>query len=143
MQPVPTSRFPAPLRAQLEHAERLARLLATLYCGAEPGDPARLWLTGRSDEVGVFVADICETWTEDGLATVRACDSIARYLRSLQRSLESWYGERYAPACSGSLGAALESGVRPGLRMSGSGAKHPCDTMPEAPPAIPRASSHG
>ena len=134
MQSLPDSRDAGPLRAHFEHAERLARVLAALYDSALPGDPARLWLTGRADEIGAFVADVRDAWMQREVTTVRACDSITRYLRSLHRSLESWYGSRFTPSCCDPHGLALESGIRPGARPDQTAPSPACDTVPEGTP---------
>jgi hypothetical protein len=128
------SQCPALLRVQIDHADRLARVLTTLYEGARASDPALFWLTGRAEEVAVFVLDVHAAWRGGELTTARASDAIARYLRSLHLSLESWYGPFYAPSCCGAH--APESEVRRTVRpceATGDAAASvlPRDTLPD------------
>jgi hypothetical protein len=127
-------RFPTPLRLQIERAERLAGLLSVLYECAPPGDGARLWLTGRSEEVGAFVADVRDAWSRGVLPLERACAAISDYLRTLQRFLESWYGKRSAQS-STSFGRPRESLARrtlvQGKRANPSNSSLPRDTLPD------------
>lgn len=130
--------FPPSLKNLVDeskHSERLAPTLTTLYEGADLADPARLWLTGRAEELTVFVADVLEGWSGGAIPLARACDMIAKYLRSLHLSLESLYGKAYAPTCCGTSGDALNRADRPrlvrGTRARVNLVSRPRDTLPD------------
>ena len=121
------------LRVQIDHADRLARVLTTLYEGARTSDPALYWLTGRAEEVAVFVLDVHQAWTRSELTTARASEMISRYLRSLHGALEAWYGPFYEPSCCATQ--APESEVRRVVPARAGGTGHSAviarDTLPD------------
>jgi len=97
-------RYPAPLAEQAAHAERFASALRALYAEAAHGDASVLWLTGRAEEVVVFVGDVLRAWGAGKRDTARAAREIEQYLEALHASIEPWYGRWYAPSCCGPWG---------------------------------------
>jgi hypothetical protein len=106
--------YPSPIVAQLAHADRFASSLRALYDDAVPGDPAALWLTGRADEVRVFVADVLRESAHGRIESTRGAELIAGFLLTLHAALEPWYGRWYVPSCCGPFarGVGSESGIR-------------------------------
>jgi hypothetical protein len=91
------------LRAQLAHAERLARTLDLLLSRttADEDDPAFVWLAGRGDEVRAFAGDVARSWMIGERSEAQACAAIESYLDALHHDMRPFFGEWYAPSCCG------------------------------------------
>jgi hypothetical protein len=96
----PTPRYPALLGTRIAQAEQLARALQSLSGSAVASDPSFLWLMGRADEVRTLVDEIVREWSQGAIGTMRACDAIGSYVRTIHVALHRRYGE-YGASCCG------------------------------------------
>ena len=93
------TRYPMPLQAWLVHASRLARALDDSLAETPTSDPLFVWLTGRAEEVRVFVREVLHDYLSCRVDAEATSEIIASYLEELHTALSTWYGEDYVPAC--------------------------------------------
>ncbi|HEY2516031.1 MAG TPA: hypothetical protein VGI39_34405 [Polyangiaceae bacterium] len=88
-----------PLQAWLVHASRLARALDDSLAETPTSDPLFVWLTGRAEEVRVFVREVLHDYLSCRVDAEATGEIIASYLEELHTALSTWYGEDFVPAC--------------------------------------------
>lgn len=108
--PLRLERHTSPLKHAIDHAGRLAAVLAKLEDAivretaeskddpkARPSSPA-IWIMGREGEVEAFALDVTREWRERRVDEARAAGTLERYLADLHAALRDVLGiER--PAC--------------------------------------------
>jgi hypothetical protein len=93
------ARYPMPLQAWLVHAVALARALDPLAPGRPGDEAASVWLTGRAQEIRVFVREVLRDCDEGWIDADRASAIIEVYLGDMHQSMRTWFGDDYVPAC--------------------------------------------
>jgi hypothetical protein len=94
--------YPLVLQAVMNHAERLAELLAQRERVTRDFDVGGLWLTGRAAELQCVAAMIAVDWQEGRLPAAAAAGKLARYVRELHDGL-AMHLDVAMPACCRAL----------------------------------------
>ena len=91
--------YPPRLQRTVNHAERLAALLARAEHEPEGGGrPTNLWLVGRAGEVERFVEEVLCDWRSGRCAERVAARAVEEYVAFLHEGLAIHLGES-APSC--------------------------------------------
>jgi hypothetical protein len=102
--------YPLVLQAVMNHAERLAELLAQRERVTRDFDVGGVWLIGRATELQCVAAMIAVDWQERRLPTAAAAGKLARYVRELHDGL-AMHLDVAVPACCHAPPAATRPGV--------------------------------
>jgi len=94
--------YPAPLQAVVNHAERLADLVAAPAVAADRKGKAAAWLTGRAEEIESFVEQVAEDWRARRVGVDHAARMIESYLAELHCGLRDELGIDFPDCCFGS-----------------------------------------
>ena len=88
--------YPPALQRVVNHAERIADLLATpeLSAGGEP------WVVGRSEEIASYVGVVAADWRAGMTTEDAAAVTIGRYLVELHDGLSLHFGIRQPRCCN-------------------------------------------
>src|SRR5258708_8804001 len=90
--------YPVIFQAVINHAERLAELLAQRERVTREFDAGALWLMGRAAELECVAAMVVVDWQEGRLPAEAAASKLARYVRELHDGL-AMHLDVEMPAC--------------------------------------------
>ena len=102
--------YPGRLQGAINHAERVAVLLARLEAGAPQADEwARAWLIGRASEVERLVEHVATAWRAGEVPELDATVTIDRYLGLLHDGMHRHLALPSPACCEASLAATAPS----------------------------------
>jgi len=91
--------YPSELQAAVNHAERVAALIARVRASPRDAEGAA-WIAGRAEEIEAVVALVADEWTRAGISVATAARKIDVYVETLHRGLALHFPNASLACCS-------------------------------------------
>jgi hypothetical protein len=102
--------YPPSLQAVVNHAERLSELLVVHELAPPTREWARVWMTGRADEIVRFTEHLVALWREGRLGDDEAAATLDGYLATLHEGLATHLRCPAPSCCEGSAATTARPG---------------------------------